>query len=122
MVMRDIVARKLKSNDFEVLLAMEGKTGLDMILKERPDLIVLDLMLPELDGFQILENLRSQADQKLAATPVVVLSNLYSNSQAQKAKSYNVQAYMVKAYYTTEEILEKIQEVLKAQETPSGAN
>lgn len=113
--MRDIVTHKLTANNFNVLQVPDGKVALDLIAKEKPDLILLDLMIPEIDGFQVLENLRKNPDATLAKTPVIVLSNLWSNKDILKAKALNAQAYMVKAYFTTEEVLNKVNEVLQQQ-------
>jgi DNA-binding response OmpR family regulator len=112
MAMREIVIHKLMTHGFEVKEAEDGKKGIDMLLQEKPDLVLLDLMLPEVDGFKVLETVRSSQDQKVAQTPVIILSNLWSNKDILRTKALKVQAYMVKAYFTTEEILNKINEIL----------
>ena len=113
--MREIVSHKLLSHGFEVKQAEDGKQAIDLIAQEKPDLILLDLMLPEVDGFHVLENLRNSADKQLAATPVIVLSNLWSSKDILSTQALKIQAYMVKAYFTTEEILSKIQEIQQTE-------
>lgn len=115
--MRDIVAHKLLSHGFEVKQAQDGKEGLDLILQEKPDLILLDLMLPEVDGFKVLASVRQHSDKDISKTPVIILSNLWSNKDILRTKDLQVQAYMVKAYFTTEEILSKIHEILQGDKT-----
>jgi DNA-binding response OmpR family regulator len=110
--MREIVVHKLAANGFAVSEAGDGKQGIDLIIKEKPDLVLLDLMLPEVDGFQVLETIRKHADKQVANTPIIVLSNLWSNKDILKTKALKVQAYLVKAYFTTEEILKKVNDVL----------
>jgi two-component system, sensor histidine kinase and response regulator len=110
--MREIVVHKLSTSGFEVKEAEDGQEGLDLIIKEKPDLVLLDLMLPEMDGFHVLEQLRKNPDAKIASTPVIVLSNLWSNKDILKTKALNVSVYLVKAYFTTEEILNKINAIL----------
>lgn len=110
--MREIVVHKLSTNGFTVKEAEDGQEGVDLIVNEKPDLVLLDLMLPEMDGFKVLETIRKHSDPKVAATPVIILSNLWSNKDILKTKALNVQAYLVKAYFTTEEILTKINEIL----------
>lgn len=110
--MREIVIHKLQTSGFDIVEAEDGKVGLDKAKTEKPDLILLDLMLPEMDGFGVLENIRTDADKNFAKTPVIILSNLWSNKDILRTKSLQVQAYMVKAYFTTEDILKKIQEIL----------
>jgi DNA-binding response OmpR family regulator len=111
--MREIVIHKLMASGFEVKEAEDGQQGIDLIIQEKPDLVLLDLMLPEIDGFKVLETIRKHADKKVAETPVIILSNLWSNKDILRTKTLRVQAYMVKAYFTTEEILNKINEVLQ---------
>lgn len=110
--MRDIVVHKLAANGFIVKEAEDGQQGIDLIISEKPDLVLLDLMLPELDGFQVLERVRKNPDKAVAETPIIILSNLWSNKDILKTKALKVQAYLVKAYFTTEEILKKVNEIL----------
>ncbi len=110
--MREIVVRKLSTNGYEVKQAEDGQKALELFGAEHPDLVLLDLMLPVVDGFHILEAIRHYDDKKIADTPVIVLSNLWSNQDILRAQSLNVQGYMVKAYHTPEEILAKVNEVL----------
>jgi DNA-binding response OmpR family regulator len=110
--MREIVTHKLASSGFTVKEAEDGRAGLDLILQTKPDLVLLDLMLPEIDGFEVLETVRKNTDAKIAKTPIIILSNLWSNKDILKTKALHVQAYLVKAYFTTEEILKKVEEVL----------
>lgn len=110
--MREIVIHKLMAHGFEVKEAEDGKQGIDLAVSEKPDLILLDLMLPEVDGFKVLETVRASSDPKVAQTPIIILSNLWSNKDILRTKALKVQAYMVKAYFTTEEILTKINEIL----------
>jgi CheY-like chemotaxis protein len=67
-----------------------------------------------MDGFTVLENIRKSEDKVLADTPVIVLSNLWSNQDILHARALNAQAYMVKAYFTPEQILGKVNEVLSS--------
>ena len=110
--LREIVSHKLITNGFEIRQAENGRQGLDIIVSEKPNLVLLDLMLPEMDGFQVLEQLRKSEDKILANLPVIILSNLWSNQDILRAKTLFVQAYMVKAYFTPDQILAKINEVL----------
>jgi DNA-binding response OmpR family regulator len=110
--MAEIVTHKLTTSGFSVRHASDGKIALKMFMEEPPDVMLLDLMMPEMDGFQVLEAIRKDKDQKKAATPVIVLSNLWSNEDILKAKSLKADDYMVKAYFTTEEIMNKINALL----------
>jgi len=111
--MRDIVVHKLSSAGFTVVEASDGQMGIDQFTHERPNLVLLDLMLPEVDGFKVLETIRDNTDKEVAETPVIVLSNLWSNQDILKTQALRADAYLVKAYFTTEEILAKVNEILE---------
>lgn len=112
LAMRDIVIHKLLANGFIVKEADDGKKGIEMAISEKPDIILLDLMLPEVDGFKVLETIREHSDPEIKNIPVIILSNLWSNKDILRTKDLRVEAYMVKAYFTTEDILNKVKEVL----------
>lgn len=111
--MREIVVHKLSTNGFTVVEADDGKSAIETWKKEKPDLVLLDLMLPEMDGFQILEAVRKGGDADIQKTGVIVLSNLFSKEDIKKAKDLGIDDFMVKAYYTTEEILTRVKDALK---------
>ena len=113
LMMRDLVVRKLNSAGFDVKIAADGKEALGVWRSEAPDLVLLDLVMPEMDGFEVLKQMRSDPNPVLANTQVIVLSNLWSNEDILKAQNLKIQGYLVKAYYTPEDILQKVNEVLK---------
>jgi CheY-like chemotaxis protein len=110
--MREIVAEKLQSSGFSVVQAEDGAEAIKAVEKEKPDLVLLDLMMPEIDGFGVLEYIRSNTNGNISKTPVIILTNLWSKEEIIKTKNLGVQAYIIKAYMTTEEILDKVNEVL----------
>lgn len=111
-MMKEIVVRKLASAGFIVVDSGDGNEAVEVWAKEKPDLVLLDLILPGQDGFKILKAMRSNSDPQIANTPVIILSNLWSNEDILKTEDLKIQGYLVKAYFTTEEILAKVQEVL----------
>lgn len=110
--MREIVSHKLKAAGFEVVEAQDGKQAAELFVSQKPDLVLLDLLMPEMNGFQVLESIRKNPDGNLANVPVIVLSNLWSNKDILQAEALRVDAYMVKAYFDTGDILKKINEIL----------
>ncbi len=110
--MRDIVAHKLQSHGFLVSQAADGKEGLVVFDREHPDLVLLDLMLPEVDGFTVLETIRKNPDPAIANTPVIILSNIWNDQDILRVRELKVSDYMIKAYFTTEEILNTVNKVL----------
>ena len=110
--MREILSQKLVKSGFKVKVAEDGTAGLALIEKEKPDMVLMDVMMPGLDGYEVLEKLRQSSDKKLANTPVMVLSNLWSKEDRQKADTFKVKDYLVKAYLTPDQIVQKLREAL----------
>ena len=101
----------LSKEGYEVISAFDGKTGLELAKAESPDLILLDLILPKLDGFEVLKRLKE--NEKTKEIPVIVLTNLERLEDVEKAIELGAKTYLVKAQYTLEEVVEKIKNVLK---------
>lgn len=114
LTMREIMVEKLKSSGFDVVQAEDGLKAVKLIEKETPDLVLLDLMLPDLDGYGVLTKIRNSKSPALAKTPVIILTNLWSKDEIVKTKKLGVSAYIIKAYMTTEEIVDKIKEIIKS--------
>jgi len=106
-----IYHEKLSESGFEVKDALDGDEGLELALKEHPDLIVLDLMLPKIDGMTVLRKLRD--DEWGRNVPVIIFSNLEENDVRLKdVTKYEPAYYLLKSDYTLLDLVLKIQEVL----------
>jgi CheY-like chemotaxis protein len=86
--------------------------AMEKLLFHRPDLVLLDLLLPKVHGFEVLKRIRTYPDEKVAATPVVILSNLASEKDMATAQELKISAYFVKSETTYEIILKKCQDIL----------
>jgi CheY-like chemotaxis protein len=96
---------------FEVLSAMDGEEGLSMAKEKKPDLILLDIILPKKDGYEVLAEVKK--DEKTAKIPVVLLTNLESAADVQRAFDEGATTYLVKSNYKLEDVVKKIKEILK---------
>ena len=114
LVMRELVSHKLGNEDYDVKTANDGTSGFLLIEQEKPSLVVLDIMMPGMDGNEVLKRMRTHSDPKISNIPVIVLSNVWDKEQIVKARKYNVADYLIKANFTPDEILAKIKEVLEA--------
>jgi len=101
---------KLDMEGFDTVLASEGKQGLKMIKEENPDLILLDIILPKMDGFEILKEIRK--DKKIKDTPVILLTNLGQKKDVDKAFKLGAVDYLIKAHFMPSEVVDKIKKTL----------
>jgi len=92
--------------DYQILEAHDGISGLEMVRREHPDLILLDLMMPELDGFGVLEALK--ADEDLSQVPVIVITAKDLTPAERRRLSGQIEALMEKGAFTDEDLLEEI--------------
>ena len=110
---RDLVSKKLEKEGFNALTAKDSNEAFKVLEVERPTLIILDLVLPGLDGFEILSMIKK--DNKINGIPVIILSNLGQEDEVDKAKSLGAVDFMVKVNFTPDEIVAKVKEVLRKQ-------
>lgn len=100
----------LQREGYEVISALDGEIGLRLAKTKNPDLILLDLILPKLNGFDVLKKLKE--DEKTKEIPVIVLTNLEEMSNIEKALELGSTTYLIKANYSLKEVIEKIKKAL----------
>ena len=101
-----ILKKKLEDSDFQVLVAFNGVSGLEVALQEHPDLILLDLILPEMDGITMLDKLRE--DDWGKKVPVIILSNLSKADSIRESRERGVNTYLVKTDWKLDEVIAKV--------------
>lgn len=102
---------KFERAGFDVFIATDGDKGLKIAEEKKPDLIVLDLIMPSMNGFEFLKNIKM--NNGLKEIPVVILSNLGQISDKEKAISLGASDYIIKTDYTLEDIVKKISKYIK---------
>ncbi len=102
---------QLLSAGFEVLTANNGEAGLELIKKEKPDAILLDILMPKMTGFEVLEHLKK--DAHLKNIPVIVLSNQGQEAEKQKGLSLGAADYYVKSDTDLSDLTNKVKAVLE---------
>ncbi|MEO0097992.1 MAG: response regulator [candidate division WOR-3 bacterium] len=107
-----VLERRLESEGYEVITASNGRLGFNKARQEKPDLIILDLILPEMDGYQICNFLKR--DRRYQNIPIVILSARSQEKDMEEAKKAGADAYFTKPF-NYEELLEKIEELLSAR-------
>ncbi len=94
-----------------MISALDGEEGLRKVKEKKPDLILLDLILPKVHGFDVLKQLKEDPETK--DIPIIVLTNLEGTGDIEKALELGATTYLVKASYTLEEVIEKIKKALQ---------
>lgn len=113
-VLRNVLARKLEKEGYEVIVAADGEAGMDSIRNENPDMILLDIMLPKKNGYQILEEIHR--DEKLKKIPVLVISNSGQPVEIKKILELGACDYLVKADFEPQEVIDKMRTCLSLKE------
>lgn len=99
----------LSQEGYEVISALDGEIGVRQATEQKPDLVLLDLVLPKMTGFEVLEHLKAAEDTK--GIPVIVLTNLEKIEDIQKATELGATTYLVKSNYELKEVVEKVKTV-----------
>ena len=109
--MIELLAKDLQGANYEVVIAKTGAEGVKKFEEERPHIILLDLLLPDVGGFEALRQIRRLPGGN--TVKVMVLSNIGEGPDIEEAKRLGVNDYLIKANFTLPEIISKIEEVLK---------
>ncbi|MBN1325388.1 response regulator [Candidatus Falkowbacteria bacterium] len=102
---------KFELEGFSVISAEDGQKGLEMVKKENPDIILLDILMPKMDGFAVLDALKK--DKATANIPVVLLTNLGQKEDVKKGFEKGAVGYLIKAHFMPSEVVDKIKKILK---------
>lgn len=109
--LRELIAQKLIKESYNVSEAIDGEEGLKKIKAEKPDLVLLDLILPGIDGFEVLAKVKE--DVSLPKIPIIILSNLGQKEDVEKGLKLGAVDYLIKAHFTPGEIVDKIKNALQ---------
>ncbi len=104
--LRELLKKKLGSFGFGVLEAIDGDKGMKRAREDKPDLILLDLLLPTTDGFEVLSKLKQ--DEATSAIPVIILSNLGQKEDIDRCLTLGATDYLIKAQSTPDDIVAKV--------------
>ncbi len=102
---------KFEKEGYQASKAQNGKIGIEQAQSIKPDIILLDIMMPEVDGFMVLKNLKNNPETK--DIPVIMLSNLGQEEDIEKGNKLGAVDYLIKADLTPKEVVNKVKEILK---------
>ncbi len=108
---RDLYKRELSRKGFEVSTAEDGAEGLLKVIEEKPDLILLDIMLPKMSGLDVLKKVKEKEEVK--DIPVVLLTNLGQDNVIREGFTLGAVGYLIKAAYTPTQIIEEVKKFLR---------
>jgi len=104
----------LSADRFEVTIASNGEMGIKMAGEKKPDIIVLDIILPKKDGYEVIKELKKESGNT-KDIPIILLTNLGSFADVEKALKLGATTYLTKTDYSMEDIAKKIKETLNAE-------
>lgn len=107
----DMYLVKFNQQGFNTEVAINGEEGLKKAKELKPDVILLDVVLPKMDGFEVLKTIKN--DPSLQKTIVILLTNLGQQGDMEKGLSMGADEYIIKAHYTPSAVVTKVKEVLK---------
>jgi two-component system, OmpR family, alkaline phosphatase synthesis response regulator PhoP len=110
-ILRRMYVTKFKTEGFEVFAAVNGEEAFKLALENKPDVILLDIIMPLSDGFSTLKKIK--AEEKIKKIPVMMLTNLAQESDIEEGKKLGAVDYLVKSNLTPSQVVEKIRAVLK---------
>jgi len=106
----ELITQKIGAEGYDVVLAMDGEKALDVAKTEQPNLILLDLILPTIDGFAVLQQLKTMPETQ--NIPVIILSNLGQKEDVERGMQLGAADFMIKANFTPGEIVSKIKTIV----------
>lgn len=107
----DMYILKFKEQGFDVETARDGRGGLDKIANYQPDVLLLDIVMPVMDGFDVLSELKKRGSNH--KIKIVLLSNLGQKSDIERGMELGANDYIIKAHFTPSEVVEKVRDLLK---------
>lgn len=102
---------KFTKEGYDIQHAADGAAGLALVKQHTPDIILLDIIMPKMDGFQVLQELRK--DSNFKKTPVIMLTNLGQEEDVQKGRALGATDYFIKTNFTPAAIVDKVKGILK---------
>ncbi|MFH1643287.1 MAG: response regulator [Patescibacteria group bacterium] len=110
-VMINLISRKLSQEGYEVHIARDGVEGLEMIKTVKPDLILLDIVMPRMDGMEVMEKINE--DEEMKKIPIVIISNSGQPVEIKRIKELGAKDWLIKTEFDPKEVIEKVVKHIK---------
>ncbi len=109
-IISNLLSKKLSQLGYEVKIAFNGQEGLEMLYKEKPDLVLLDIIMPKKDGFETIAEMKS--DETLKDIPIIIISNSGQPVELNKAREMGVNDWLIKTDFDPQEVIQKVNKAL----------
>lgn len=106
----ELVERKLKEEGYEVVVARDGEEGLEKLEEEKPDLILLDIVMPRMDGFEVMEKMMEE--EMTDSIPIIIISNSGQPVELDRAQELGARDWLIKTEFDPAEVVEKVKKHL----------
>jgi len=107
----DVLEKKLVKEGYEVVVAQDGEEGLRKMKEVKPDLVLLDIVMPKKGGFEVMEEMKK--DKELKETPVIVISNSGQPVELDRAQRLGAKDWLIKTEFDPNEVIEKVKKYIK---------
>lgn len=118
--LRDIYSARFAAEKYTVITASDGEEALATAVRERPDLIVLDVMMPKISGFDVLDILRSTPETK--GTKVIMMTALSQQTDQTRGEALGVNKYLIKSQVSLEDVMNSVKELLELPAPPASGS
>lgn len=106
---------KFEMDGFQIFVADNGEDGLKEIFNVKPDIILLDILMPKMNGFEVLENIKKSDNSEVKKIPVILLTNLNQQEEIEKGMKLGAVDYLIKAHFMPSEVVGKIKRILESK-------
>lgn len=107
-ILSGLLKRKLEENGYEVVVAFDGEEGMGIMKKQRPDLVLLDIVMPKMGGFEVMEEMNRTPGLNLKDLPVIIVSNSGQPVEIGKAQDLGIRDYLIKTQFDPQEVVDKV--------------
>ncbi|MCK5084983.1 MAG: response regulator [Candidatus Pacebacteria bacterium] len=107
-ILIELLEKKIKEEGYEVFVSLNGKEGLELIKEVKPDLVLLDIIMPKLNGYEVMEEMNKLKEFNLKKIPVIIISNSGQSVEIERALNLGVRDYLIKAQFDPKEVIDKI--------------
>ena len=108
-----LLKNRLEKKGLEIVLAKDGEEALSLLKTIKPSLILLDIILPKKNGFEVMEEIRSNQQMELEKTPIIIISNLGQPEDIQKGRGLGAIEYLIKAKISIDELADKVKDFVE---------